>query len=128
MIPQVHDTAPDPAPQALLAPVEDAVHLPADLRRLLHAVQALARVHEPVAVPFAQQVLLRQVPELEHVRGDLSADGAADGRQGRERGREGGTEEAAGGGPRRRREAERREQKSGSRKCSAAQRAPPSRA
>mmetsp|Transcript_9904 Transcript_9904/g.28481 ORF Transcript_9904/g.28481 Transcript_9904/m.28481 type:complete len:435 (-) Transcript_9904:430-1734(-) len=71
----MHHARPDPVPHLLLGRVQDVAHGLGDPRRLLHALQALARVAELVAVVRVQQVLLAQAPEAEHVVRDLAPEG-----------------------------------------------------
>lgn len=52
-----------------LAARQDGMHGARHRGRLLHTVQALPRVGQPVRVALRQQVLLRQAPQLEHLRG-----------------------------------------------------------
>ena len=67
VVPQVHHGGADPGAQALLAAAQQRVDGAVHGRRLLHAVQALPRVRQAVPVALAQQVLLCQVPQAEHV-------------------------------------------------------------
>ncbi len=59
----------------LLAVEEKSVHGSPDERGLLDAVEALAGIAQPVGADRAEEVLLAQVPQLEHVVGDLSPQG-----------------------------------------------------
>ena len=67
MIAEVHDAAPDPVPELALAPAEHLVNRLVRLRRGLHSVQSLPGVCELVVRALSQQVVLGEVPQLEHV-------------------------------------------------------------
>ncbi len=62
MVPQVDDGRPHPVANALLAAVQDAVHDALDIGGLLHPVQPLAGVGQPIAVLPAQQIIIAGAP------------------------------------------------------------------
>ena len=53
---EVHDREPHPASALALHAPEDPVHLPGDLRALLHAVEPLAGVLQPIETTEARTV------------------------------------------------------------------------
>mmetsp|Transcript_111063 Transcript_111063/g.308757 ORF Transcript_111063/g.308757 Transcript_111063/m.308757 type:complete len:288 (+) Transcript_111063:261-1124(+) len=72
VVAQVDGARPDPSSDFPLHLREDLLHRDDAPGRLLHALQPLPRVRQGVGVLLVQKVLLRQVPQLEHVVQHLS--------------------------------------------------------
>ncbi len=71
VVAQVDDRGADPVADALLAAPQDGMHEALHVWGLLHAVQALAGVRQPVRVALLQEIQVAGAPQLEHVMADL---------------------------------------------------------